>query len=164
MKEKQREMEIYKEVLEMIEGGVLLKISLKERTLTIGRKRWINKGVVKENCTVEIKEENLEQVLEKIEELYAVYNHSLPGKGQRNSDWFEALPEEMLDEDDYLYAPPRRESLDKLELYTLCALVSGKLYWDKEKMGKWFWASKKEKNLVLLRNWIETNNTDNLNL
>jgi hypothetical protein len=31
----------------------------------------------------------------------------------------------------------------------------GLFKWDEETMGKWFWQSKKDKDLVILRQWIE---------
>ena len=42
----------------------------------------------------------------------------------------------------------------ELELYVLCQILSG-LKWNPETMGCWFWQSKEDKDLVILRQWVE---------
>lgn len=41
----------------------------------------------------------------------------------------------------------------ELELYILCQIILG-IGWDANKMGKWFWQSNKDRDLVILKNWV----------
>ena len=43
----------------------------------------------------------------------------------------------------------------KLEGYILCMMLENKFVWDEYKMGKWFYQSKEEPDLVILKKWIE---------
>ena len=62
-------MKTYEEILEAISNGASYKINLEERTLVVNRKQIdIASG---ETMSVE-------SVLEKIEELYSYYKHSIP--------------------------------------------------------------------------------------
>lgn len=55
------------------------------------------------------------------------------------------------------YNGERRETARcKLELYVLVQLLRGNLWWDNS-WGTWFWRSKNDKDLIILRDWIEPN-------
>ena len=41
-----------------------------------------------------------------------------------------------------------------VEFYILCRIIGG-FTWNPETMGKWFWQSEKDKDLVILRKWVE---------
>ena len=43
-----------------------------------------------------------------------------------------------------------------IEMLCLSQILHG-WQWDEEKMGKWFYQSKKDKDLVLLRQWFDNN-------
>ena len=61
--------------------------------------------------------------------------------------------EKMLNE---LEAKIHREYAQaKLEGFILCAILMGHFKWDEEKMGKWYWQSKTEPSLIILRQWVE---------
>jgi hypothetical protein len=62
--------------------------------------------------------------------------------------------EELTDEQ--LMCAERREVAQaKLEGFILCMILENKLIWNEHIMGKWFWQSKKDSDLVILKKWIE---------
>ncbi len=56
-----------------------------------------------------------------------------------------------------LYGERRDKAQIELELYILCQLLNG-FQWNTETLGKWFWQSTRDKDLVLLRQWIDIEN------
>ena len=70
---------------------------------------------------------------------------------------FRALPERELSDDDMLYGKRRDPAQIELELYILCQVLLG-MEWNEERMGKWFWQSKEDKDLVILKQWIQPGN------
>ena len=65
-----------------------------------------------------------------------------------------ALPERSLNDDDMLFGERRDKAQIELELYILCQVING-LKWNPETLGRWFWQSKVDKDLVILRSWVE---------
>lgn len=55
--------------------------------------------------------------------------------------------------EDMLFGVGRDIAQVELELYILCQIILG-IGWDANKMGKWFWQSNKDRDLVILKNWI----------
>ena len=53
-----------------------------------------------------------------------------------------------------LYGKRRDPAQIELELYILCPVLLG-MEWNEERMGKWFWKSKDDKDLVILKQWIQ---------
>lgn len=96
-------------------------------------------------------------VLETIEDLYGVYKRSVPGersgRKERNVTQFRALPFDELSDDDVLYGARREEAQYDLEAFVLFTVLSGQLRWNDE-WGTWFWKSGKDRDLVLLKNWL----------
>ena len=68
--------------------------------------------------------------------------------------YFMALPESDLEDGDMLYGQHRDTAQFELEFYILCRIIGG-FTWNPETMGKWFWQSEKDKDLVILRKWVE---------
>lgn len=95
----------------------------------------------------------------KVEELYRRYKHSIPSERSESTSrrYFMALPERELSDDDMLYGERRDKSQIELELFILSQLLGG-FKWNPEKFGRWFWQSKEDKDLVILRQWVEPNN------
>ena len=127
-----------------VESGAKFRISLEKRTLHINGK------------SVDFDEDiDTDFSFEKLENLYRRYKHSLPGeRDQVKKSYFLALNEEDLSDEDILYGERRQIAKFRLELYVLCAIISGALKWD-ESWGKWFWQSQNDKSLVVLRSWVE---------
>ena len=100
-----------------------------------------------------------EEFFSKVEELYHRYKHSIPSERSESTPrrYFMALPERELSDDDMLYGARRDKSQIELELFILCQLLGG-FNWNPEKFGWWFWQSKEDKELIILRQWVEPNN------
>ena len=45
----------------------------------------------------------------------------------------------------------------RLEGFILCMILNEKFQWDEEKLGKWFYQSKIDPDLIILRDWVENN-------
>lgn len=102
--------------------------------------------------------QNLDGILCNVEQLYKRYKYSLPSERNDNKrrHYFKALPMEEITDEQLIVAERREVSQAALEGFVLCMIVSGQLVWDEEIMqGKWFWQSKNDSNLVLLRSWVE---------
>ena len=84
---------------------------------------------------------------ETVELLYDTYKHSIPSeKTMGRVPRFKALDESELSDDDMLYGVPREEAERALEK----AMRGFRM---PEDAGSWFWQSKKDKDLVVLRSW-----------
>lgn len=146
---------IYQTVLDSIINGARFRIDFKSRTLVVNRKWIINNGVYDGNLRIE-KAADIQSFLKEVERLYAWYKHSVPSERSVGKQhlYFKALPESELTDEDMLYGQGREVQQFRLEMYILCQLIYG-LVWDERQMGKWFWQSKKDKDLVILRDWLE---------
>lgn len=147
---------IYRKSVQAVEVGARFKIDFPARSLKLRGKYIIQNGKYEGALGISLCSED--EFLANVEELYHRYKHSVPserseGKSRR---YFMALPEKDLSDDDMLYGEHRDKAQIELELYILCQIING-LKWDSEKMGKWFWQSKVDKDLVILRSWVETN-------
>lgn len=86
--------------------------------------------------------------IEALEAAYEVYKHSIPSeKTMHRTARFYALPESELSDDDMLYGVPREEAEAALEF----ALAD---FAYPEDAG-WFWQSKNDPDLVVLKSWIK---------
>lgn len=153
-------MTIYQMGIEAVENGVPVIINLKERTMRIG-----NKVVLNENNLIAVDlgdtmPKNIAYVLERIEDNYLVYRHSIPGKREPSRPWFKALKYDELTDEDRLVGADRAEARFELEYSVLTAILTGKLTWSEPTMSDhhWFWKSKRANGLVILRSWIEPSN------
>lgn len=153
-------MVIYDSTVEKVRKGATFKVILESRALVVNGKKVIDNG--KYEGELGIPQLPLEKMLEQIEYLYDQYKHSVPSERseRKRKRYFKALNEEELDDDDMRYGFFRDEAQVCLELAVLCFILNGSFVWDEEKMGKWFWQSGKDKDLVILRQWVENNNTN----
>ena len=89
--------------------------------------------------------------------MYLGYKYSLPSErsDSKRKKYFKALPVDELTDRDLLYAERREVAQAKFEGYILCMILTGQFKWKEERLGKWFWQSKGDHNLVILRKWIE---------
>lgn len=145
---------IYQEAIQTVEEGANFKINFQLRSLKLDGKYVIRNGQYEgelgiPNC-------NEDEFFTNVEELYRHYKHSVPSERSEGKSrlYFRSLPENKLDDDDILYGERRDRAQIELELYVLCRILDG-FKWNPEKMGKWFWQSKVDKDLVILRNWVE---------
>jgi len=99
---------------------------------------------------------SLKDCLSRIEELYETYKFSTPTEGDDPNAYFYAMRSSEMTDAELVLGADRFESKVALELFVLDAIVSHTLYWDKSIMGgNWYWKSKKDPDLVILREWIE---------
>ena len=85
-------------------------------------------------------------VVQKIEELYAIYKHTLPSKGA-NSKYFKALEFDDIADEDLVLTISRQEAKEHLENYI----------WEHGKeldFPGWFWQSKNDPDLIILKEWV----------
>lgn len=145
---------IYENTVRAVEDGAKFTVDFRSRSLKLNGKYLIEDGRYEGELGILLC--SGEEFLANVEELYYRYKHSVPserseGKSRR---YFTALPERELDDQAMLYGERRDKAQIELELYVLCQILNG-LEWVPETMGKWFWQSKADKDLVILRQWVE---------
>lgn len=145
---------IYENAVRAVEDGAKFTVDFRSRSLKLNGKYLIEDGRYESELGVLLC--SGEEFLANVEELYYRYKHSVPserseGKSRR---YFTALPERELDDQAMLYGERRDKAQIELELFILCQILNG-FEWMPETMGKWFWQSKTDKDLVILRQWVE---------
>lgn len=150
-------MTIYEELIKRVSDGENFYINLKNRSMKIGKKFLIADSIYdQERELIDFGCTDTQAVLSEVEKLYKIYKHSLPSERSDNKrkKYFKALSIEEIP-DKYLFNAEKREIAQaKLEGFILCMMLKGKFVWA-EDIGKWFWQSKNDPDLVILRNWIE---------
>lgn len=150
---------IYEQALAKVENGSRFRVNFQNRSLKIDGKYVIKDGKYDGELGVELTDSPLEQITQ----LYTRYQHSLPSERSENKRkcYFKSLPEHLLNDEDMLYGRSREYTQIALELYVLGVILNGLLKWDDFAKGLWFWQSPENKDLILLREWIEPQNTNN---
>lgn len=145
------------EILEKVYAGSKFYVNFENRSVRVDGKLVVENGDFGENTYENVGDFSLEGTLRTIEELYAEYRRSVPSERSEShrKTYFIALKEKYLDNDDMMYGEQREIARARLETYVLEAISRGWLYWDEEKMGSYFWQSKKHKSLIILRDWVE---------
>ncbi len=148
---------IYQNAIRAVEQGANFKVDFHSRSLKINGRHIIKNGVYEGELGVPGCSGN--DFLARVEELYHGYKHSVPTERSesRRCSYFLPLHESDLDDGDMLYGQRRDKAQIALELYVLCQILGG-LEWEPDTMGKWFWRSKTEEDLVILRSWVEPAN------
>ena len=145
------------EILDKVSAGSKFYVNFENRSVRVDGKLVVENGDFGENTYENVGDFSLEGTLRTIEELYAEYRRSVPSERSEShrKTYFIALKEKYLDNDDMMYGEQREIARARLETYVLEAISRGWLYWDEEKMGSYFWQSKKYKSLIILRDWVE---------
>lgn len=145
---------IYQESIQAVRDGAKFKIDFPSRSLKLNGKYIIQNG--KYEGELGVSECSEDEFLANVEELYHRYKHSVPSERSESKSrrYFMALPERNLSDDAMLYGERRDKAQIELELYILCQIING-LKWNPETMGRWFWQSKVDKDLVILKSWVE---------
>ena len=154
-------MTIYKELLQRVESGENFKIDFEKRTMKIGKQTIIDNGEY--DTTQELINnpfESMNYVLDTIELLYCNYKYSLPSERSENKrkGYFKAYS--MADiPDENLFTAERRELAQaRLEGFILCMILKGIFKWNEENLGKWFYQSKNDSDLIILKSWVDNKN------
>ena len=147
---------IYQASIQAVEDGANFSIDFQSRRLKLNGTFIIQDGWYEGELGVT--DCNEDEFFANVEELYSRYKNSVPSERSESKphQYFMAVPERSLSDDAMLYGERRDKAQIELELYVLCQIING-FKWNPEKMGKWFWKSKVDKDLVILKNWIETN-------
>ena len=148
-------MTIYDELIKRVYDGETFRIDFEKRTMKVGKEFLIKNGEYNSERKLICKSER--NALDVIDGLYNSYKHSLPSERSDNKrrHYFKTLCMDDLADDDLFIAGRREIEQAKLEGYILCNILNGTLTWDETKMGKWFYQSKNDPDLVILRKWIE---------
>lgn len=153
-------MTIYEELIKRVSEGEAFCVDFERRTMKVGKNFLIKNGEY--DTTRELYSEyfsipHLPGVLQMIRQLYELYKYSLPNERSENKrrKYFKALPIDKLTDEQLMLAEKRECSQAALEGFVLCMILLGALYWDSTIMGKWFWVSKDDSDLVILRSWVE---------
>lgn len=141
-------MSIYSDLLERVDKGARFNINLVDKTLKID-----GKEVVFEGNLMERKDFHNDKPWEILETLYGYYKRSIPSERHNGSkSFFKADSVEDLTDDEIAFNHQRGLAQFALECYVLFASVLGWLKFDNE--NHWFWQSKKDKELIVLKEWI----------
>ena len=148
---------IYEMAVSSVINGLSFNVDFHHRSCKIDGKYIIKNGEYDGYLGVEPCDEL--QCLSTIEHLYHLYKNSVPSERSesRSRKYFYAVPECEMSDDDMMFGERRDKAQIELELYLLCQIILG-FKWNHETMGTWFWQSKSDKNLVILREWIEPTN------
>lgn len=148
---------IYHEAVRAVGEGARFKVDFRRRSLKIDGKYVIRDG--RYDGELGVPACTGDEFFSNMEDLYRRYKHSVPSERSesKSRQYFRALPEKDLDDGDMLYGERRDKAQAELELYLLCRILDG-LEWHPETMGRWFWQSKADKDLVILREWVEPKN------
>lgn len=153
-------MTIYEELIKRVSEGELFYVNFKNRALKIGKKFIIADGVYDNSRElIACPYQDPKSLLDVIDNLYCNYKYSLPSErsDSKRRKYFKALSVNEMN-DMQLIAGERREVAQaRLEGFILCMILNRKLQWDEAKLGKWFYQSKTDPDLVILRSWIENN-------
>lgn len=153
-------MTIYYELIRRVESGEAFCIDFKNKTMKVGKQFLIKNGEFDENrrlIDMIGDSTTLDDIIHHIEQEYQYYKFSLPSERNDNKrkKYFKALSIDELTDEQMLYAHNREVAQCRLEGFILCAILKNKFQWDEQKLGKWFYQSKNDPDLVILRNWIE---------
>lgn len=122
-------------------------VNFDTQTMTVNDKTLIQNGTPVNGYVL-----TDEQVtLNKIEQLFAVYETSFPDK--KEPSLFPAKSEQELSMNDIVYAPDRSYAKQELEQTLFIGIINKSLTYPN--MQNWFWQSDKNKNLVIPR-WLFT--------
>ena len=101
----------------------------------------------------------MELILKTIDVLYDYYKHSLPSErsDKKRRKYFKALSIDELTDEQLLFAGRREIAQAKLEGFILCMILENRFVWDDIQLGKWFYQSKDDSDLVILKKWIVNN-------
>ena len=93
-----------------------------------------------------------------LETLYNAYKHSIPDGYDRGKSYFKALTYDQLSLDDLLHGSNRQNAKQNLEMAIITGVLNGSLTWNDD--THWFWQSQIDKDFVILKKWIQLENTN----
>lgn len=153
-------MTIYEELIKRVSEGETFYVNFKNRALKIGNKFVIADGVYDNSRElIACPYQDPKSLLDVIDNLYCNYKYSLPSErsDSKRRTYFKALSVDELTDMQMATGERREVAQARLEGFILCMILNGKFQWDEEKLGKWFYQSKIDPDLIILRDWVENN-------
>lgn len=149
-------MTIYEELIERVSNGETFHIDFEKRTMKVGNEFLINNGEYDNER--ELIKTATQDVLSTIESLYLNYKYSLPSERSESKrrKYFKSLSIDDLTDEQLILVDRREITQAALEGYILCMTLNGRFKWIDD-MGNWFWQSKVDPDLVILKKWIANN-------
>lgn len=155
-------MTIYEELVTRVYKGDSFNVDFEKRTIKVGKQFLVKNGeydvsrelfTIKENMGSPY---SMKLILDTIDNLYKHYKYSLPSERSENKrkGYFKALPFDELSDEHLFVAGKREVSRAKLEGFILCMILENRFAWDEKEMGKWFYQSKQDPDLIILKKWI----------
>lgn len=146
---------IYDELIKRVQNGERFSINFEKRNLKVGKNWLIKNGETKEGdiiCSLR----PVVPVPEMIEHYYKEYKYSMPSERSDSNRkcYFKALSAEELTDEQMVYSENREVARARLEGFILCMILKRELKWDDD-WGSYFWQSERDRDLVILRSWIE---------
>lgn len=153
-------MTIFKELVERVSNGETFHIDFEKRIMKVDKDFLIKNGEYDTSRLLFNNPEDscpMELILGVIECFYRRYKYSLPSErsDSKRRTYFKALPMEEITDKQLMGAERREVAKSKLEGFILCMILEGRFVWNEKTMGKWFYQSKDDSDLVILRKWIE---------
>lgn len=150
-------MTIFTELMQRVDSGETFHIDFQKRNMKVGKTYLIKNGEYDSERSLGFEWQESE-IMKIIEELYNNYKYSLPSErsDSKRTKYFKALPISEMTDKQLMIACRRECAQARLEGFILCAIISGKFKWT-EDLGKWFYQSKNDPDLVILRSWVENN-------
>lgn len=148
-------MTIYEELLSRVEQGEKFSIDFEKRDMKVGKDWLIKDGVWDKKKELINDYLIFLKPLDTIEILYNMYKISCPSQrsDSNRKKYFKALSVDELTDEQMIVGLNREVAQARLEAFILIAILKGWTW--KEEYGKWFWASQNDKDLILLRRWID---------
>ena len=148
-------MTIYEELLSRVEQGEKFNINFEQRNMKVGKDWLIKKGECETGRILYGK--NPVAIKEEIEQLYKNFKYSCPSErsDSKRRGYFKALSVDELTDEQMIYGMNRELAQCKLEGFILCAILMNHLKWEDLTEEKWFYQSHNDKDLIILRSWIE---------
>ena len=144
------------ELYDKVSHGATFYVNFKERTIRVNKKLYHPDDIEDFNDFGAFSDMSEEDFMDALYSTYETYKHSVPSErsDSHHKSYFKALPYEKLSDDDILYGWPREFTRFVLEIMFLRGVSVGKLKWHDE-WGSWFYQSPKDKNFVILRDWVQ---------
>lgn len=144
---------IYTETLCQVADGARFSIDFEKRSLKINGKHIVKDGQYEGTLGCPVVTDSITE----IERLFDRFRHSVPSQRSANKrhNYFRALPEKEMSDDDMLYGVPRELAQVELEMFVLCQILQDSLKWDDFAKGLWFWQSPNHPSLILLKKWFD---------
>ena len=152
-------MTIYDELIKRVSEGEKFNINFETRTMKVGNTKLIDNGKYDENRLLiyEYNIYSLQTLLHMIRELYRNYKTSIPSErsSKKRKCYFKALSADELTDEQLMCGERREVAQATLAGFILCMILNGELVWDEGIMGKWFWESRSDSDLIILRKWVD---------